>query len=91
MEKFNDENEVVSLDIIERRIFIVRGLKVMIDDDLAELYQISTKRLNQAVKRNNERFPEDFMFQLTKDEFQNLRSQFVTSRCGKIEAWQSSK
>ncbi len=51
----------------------------MIDADLAELYQVSTKRLNQAVKRNSSRFPEDFMFQLTREESQNLRSQFVTS------------
>ena len=66
MKNINNEEIAISLDIIEQRIFIVRGRKVMIDDDLAELYQISTKRLNQAVKRNGSRFPEDFMFHLQK-------------------------
>ena len=74
---------MVPVDFIERRIFIIRGYKVMIDDDLADLYQISTKRLNQAVKRNSGRFPGDFMFQLTKDEAESLRSQFVTSKIGR--------
>jgi hypothetical protein len=69
----------VPLEIIERRILLVRGQKVMLDVDLAELYQVPTKVFNQAVKRNPGRFPEDFMFQLTKEEFEYLRSQFVTS------------
>jgi hypothetical protein len=51
---------------IERRIYVIRGQKVMLDSDLAELYQVPTKRLNEAVKRNGARFPEDFMFQLTR-------------------------
>jgi hypothetical protein len=66
--------------IIEKRIFIIRGQKVMLDSDLAELYGVETKVLNQQVRRNLARFPDDFMFSLTWDEFENLRSQFVTSR-----------
>ena len=64
---------------IERRIYLIRGYKVMIDSDLAGLYQVQTKALNQAVRRNADRFPDDFMFQLTEEEARNLRSQFVTS------------
>ena len=63
---------------IERSIFLLRGQKVMVDDDLAELYEIPVKVLNQAVKRNRSRFPEDFMFQLTSEESDSLRSHFVT-------------
>ena len=59
---------------------MIRGQKVMIDFDLAELYGVSTKRLNERVSRSNKRFPEDFMFRLTKEEAENLRSQFATSR-----------
>jgi ORF6N domain len=61
---------------------LIRGQKVMIDVDLAELYGVPTKRLNERVRRNSKRFPEDFMFQLTKDEAENLRSQFATTRSG---------
>ena len=68
--------------MIERRIYLIRGHKVMLDDDLAELYEISTGNLNLAVRRNRARFPQDFMFQLTPAEFQNLRLQFATSRWG---------
>ena len=68
---------------IENMICIVRGQKVMFDSSLAELYGVQTKVLNQAVKRNTQRFPSDFMFQLTKDEFNSLRSQFVTSKRSK--------
>jgi len=64
---------------IESRIFLIRGCKVMLDSDLAVLYQVSTKRLNEQVKRNRERFPEDFMVQLTPEETGTLRSQFATS------------
>ena len=70
----------VSVQFIERRIYLIRGQKVMIDVDLAELYGVSTKRLNEQVRRNQKRFPPDFMFQLTKPEAENLRSQFATSR-----------
>ena len=64
---------------VERRILLLRGVKVMLDSDLAELYGVSTKRLNQQARRNAERFPSDFMFQLTEEEIENLRSQFATS------------
>jgi hypothetical protein len=67
---------------IKDRIYSIRGVQVLLDEDLAELYNVETKVLNQAVKRNIERFPERFMFQLTKNEFLNLRSQFVTPRWG---------
>lgn len=66
----------------ERCILQIRGQKVILSHDLARLYDVETKVLNQAVKRNIERFPEDFMFQLTEEEFSNLRSQFVTSSWG---------
>lgn len=64
---------------IEQIIYVIRSYKVMLDSDLADLYGVKTKVLNQAVKRNKERFPDDFMFQLNKSEYQNLRSQIVTS------------
>lgn len=73
-------NLAVSVQFVERRIYLIRGHKVMIDEDLAELYGVSTSRLNEQVKRNQNRFPDDFMFQLTKEETSVLRSQFVTSR-----------
>ncbi len=64
---------------IRSKIYIIRGKQVMIDRDLAELYQVENRALNQAVKRNSDRFPDDFMFQLTKEEFKNWKSQFVIS------------
>ena len=64
---------------IENRILMIRGHRVMLDSDLAEVYSVTTKRLMEQVKRNIERFPEDFMFQLTRDEYENLRSQFANS------------
>ena len=73
----------VSVQIVERRIYLIRGHKVMIDVDLAELYGVPTKGLNQRVQRNRKRFPEDFMFQLTKEEAEALRSQFVISKGGR--------
>ena len=72
----------VSVQFVERRIYLIRGHKVMIDMDLAELYGVPTKGLNQRVQRNRKRFPEDFMFQLTKDETEALRSQIVISKHG---------
>jgi hypothetical protein len=68
---------------IFRRILTVRGHRVMLDADLAELYDVPTKAFNQAIQRNMDRFPEDFMFQLTEEEFAGLRSQFVTSKKGR--------
>ena len=70
---------MANLQIIQSKIYEIRGQKVMLDFDLAELYSIETKVLKQAVKRNQKRFPSDFMFELTKEEFNSLRSQFVTS------------
>jgi hypothetical protein len=64
------------------RIFVVRGQKVMIDEDLASMYRVETKRLNEQVKRNSKRFPRDFMFTLTQKEFDNLKSQNATSSWG---------
>ncbi len=68
-------SKLIPAEIVEKRIFLIRGLKVMIDKDLAELYQVQTKSLNQAVKRNIERFPSGFMFQLTLNE----RNELVTN------------
>lgn len=69
-------------EIIMNKIYFIRKQKVMLDKDLAELYQVETKVLKQAVKRNIDIFPEHFMFELTEKEFSNLRSQFVTSSWG---------
>ena len=69
---------MVPVEVIERRIFLIRGQKVMLDRDLAELYGVATKVLNQAVRRNLDRFPDDFMFRLTAEEASALRSQTVT-------------
>jgi hypothetical protein len=69
-------------EFIERRIYLIRGQRVMLSPDLAELYEVETRALVQAVKRNLERFPDDFMFQLTDSEYQNLKSQIVISSWG---------
>ena len=74
--------EIVPLERIQSKIYLIRQEKVILDHDLAELYGVETKVLKQAVKRNIERFPSDFMFELSGDEFDNLRSQIVTSRWG---------
>ena len=80
MKKTKKENKPpVQLERIEKSILLIRGQKVMLDRDLAELYEIPTKALKQAVRRNIKRFPPDFMFVLTRQEFRDLRSQFVTS------------
>ena len=71
-------------EIITNKIYLIRYQKVMLDRDLAELYQVETRVLKQAVKRNLNRFPNDFMFELTKNEFENWRSQFVTSNSDKM-------
>jgi len=68
----------LTIQEINSKIYEIRDMKVMLDSDLAKLYQVETKVLNQAVKRNIDRFPEDFMFQLTENEEKSLRSQFVT-------------
>lgn len=69
-------------EIVVNKIYVIRGIKVMIDRDLAALYEVETKIFNQAVKRNIDRFPEDFMFQLTKEEAEASRSQIVTLKRG---------
>jgi phage regulator Rha-like protein len=68
-----------SLSRIQKMIFEIRGFQVMLDADLAKIYQVETKRLNEAVKRNSSRFPLEFMFQLTEEEYESLRSQIATS------------
>src|SRR3989344_7963306 len=70
---------IVSVRMIERRILFLRGEKVLVDSDLSELYGVTTKRLNEAVARNIDIFPRDFMFQLNREETENLRSQIATS------------
>ena len=74
----------MEIAVIQSKIYEVRGVKVMLDKDLASLYQVEVRVLNQAVKRNIKRFPSDFMFQLTKEEWENLKSQFVISSWGGI-------
>jgi len=76
------EKMIISEGVILDRIYIIRGHKVMIDADLAFLYGVGTRDLNKAVQRNLRRFPDDFMFQLTNEEFKNLMFQFGTSRWG---------
>src|SRR3989338_8479719 len=75
----------LSTDNLKSRIYTIRGMQVMLDADLAELYDVETKVLNQAVKRNSERFPEHFMFQLTDSEYKSLRLQIVTLETGESE------
>ncbi len=77
-----DKQALVVMANIETKILLIRGQKVMLDADLAELYGVETRRLNEQVSRNSARFPEDFMFQLTAEEFANLKSQFATSSWG---------
>lgn len=74
--------ELIPDEMIMNKIYVIRDQKVMLDKDLAELYGVSTKVFNQAVKRNIRRFPKDFMFELTPEEFDELRSHFVTSKKG---------
>jgi hypothetical protein len=73
---------IVPIEQIQSRIFVIRGFNVMLSSDLAQLYGAEAKVLNQAVKRNGDRFPPDFMFQLTQEEFESLKSQIVTSSWG---------
>jgi len=75
---------LVPVERIERAILLIRGQKVLLSQQLAELYGVETKVLNQAVARNRERFPDDFMFQLSREELENLKSQIVTSSWGGV-------
>src|SRR4030043_982549 len=74
---------LIPAEVIERKIYLIRGQKVMLDNDLAELYKVETRTLIQAVKRNTKRFPLDFMFQLNNQEVISLRSQIVISKTGR--------
>jgi len=74
---------IVPVEMIEKKILLIRGHKVMLDSDLAVLYGVTTKRLNEQVRRNLRRFPSDFMFQLTAEEIESLRSQFATLKTGR--------
>ena len=74
----------IAVEVVATKILLVRGRKVMLDRDLAELYGVKTTKLNQAVQRNLERFPSDFMYQLTREEVTNLKSQIVTSSWGGV-------
>ncbi len=76
-------NYNIQVEFIENKIYFIRNKKVMLDNDLAELYGVSTKRLNEQVRRNIERFPEDFMFVLAKEEADSLRSQIATLKKGR--------
>jgi hypothetical protein len=75
-------NDMIPQEIVEQKIFVIRGQKVMLDRDLALLYKVTTGRLNEQVRRNIKRFPDDFMFQLTEHEYQHLISQFAIARWG---------
>ncbi len=77
-----DKKSIIPAERIERSILLIRGEKVILSTHLAELYEVEPRVLVQAVKRNIERFPGDFMFQLTDEEFRNLKSQFVISSWG---------
>jgi hypothetical protein len=81
MAKSSNHTQITD-EVITSKIYLIRMVKVMLDEDLAELYQVQTKRLKESVKRNLNRFPPDFMFQLTTEEFENLRSQIATSSWG---------
>ena len=75
-----ETKELITTDDIRSKVYIIRGQQVMLDKDLAEIYGYEVKKLNQQVKRNIEKFDDDFMFTLTDDEYENLRSQNVTSK-----------
>lgn len=76
---FSQKKPLMQLTVIQQKIYEIRGHKVMLDFDLSELYQVETKRLNEQVKRNIERFPDDFMFRLAPKEWESMRSQNVTA------------
>lgn len=85
--KIKKEKQLIPQVVIEQKIFLIRGKKVMLDSDLAVLYGVETKTLKRAVKRNTDRFPEDFMFQLNEKEAQNLRYQFGTLEVGRYSKY----
>ena len=77
-----EENLIIPDEIITNKIYLIRNQKVMLDSHLAELYQVETKQLKKQVRRNINRFPDDFMFEITKEEYESLRSQFGTLKRG---------
>ena len=79
----NNQNALIPAERIAQAIFVIRGQKVIIDADMAELYEVTTKRFNEQVRRNLERFPQDFMLQLSQEEWDALRSQFATLKPGR--------
>lgn len=78
-----NQNALIPAERIAQAIFVIRGQKVIIDADMAELYEVTTKRFNEQVRRNLERFPQDFMLQLSQEEWDALRSQFATLKTGR--------
>jgi len=84
MSRTSPKSAFVPIEVIISKIILVRSEKDLLDRDLAELYGVETKALKQAVRRNIKRFPDDFMFELSKEEFENWRSQFVTSNSDKM-------
>lgn len=84
MAKAKYSQNQIKENVIVEKIYVIRGIKVMLDKDLAEMYAVEVKRLNEGVKRNPKRFPEDFMFQLSIVEWQNLKSQIATSSWGGV-------
>ena len=72
----------ISVETIQKKILFIRGVKVLLDSDLAQMYGVETKQLKRAVRRNSRRFPQDFMLELTKEEYDSLRSQFGTLKRG---------
>ena len=84
MAKAKYSQSQIKENVIVEKIYVIRGIKVMLDKDLAEMYAVEVKRLNEGVKRNPKRFPEDFMFQLSIVEWQNLKSQIATSSWGGV-------
>ena len=82
MSKSTKQHPTIADELVMGKIYTIRGVKVMLDRDLADLYGLDTKRLKEAVRRNKERFPEDFMFEMNADEFQNWRTQIATSNPG---------
>lgn len=74
---------LVPIEVIEKKILLINGQKMMLDSDLAALYGVTTKRLNEQVRRNLKRFPPDFMYQLSQEEFESLRSHFATLKTGR--------
>ena len=86
-----DEHAIVPIGLIEQSILLIRGQKVILDSDLAQLYGVSTGRLNEQVKRNRERFPDDFMFQLDRDEVQSLGSHFAILKTSRTAGQKPSR